>query len=254
MSPAQAHRARNLAKVSGAGPASAGPRSHPSRSAAAATEYELQRVSLGVDLRRLHDIQSVERKIELKRELLPNYLPWIEGVLAADIGVQDDIVVHVMIWAFDIGDFPRGLVLGTYVLRHKLPLPDRFKRTAATLIAEEPADAALKAIGKREDFSLDVLLQVEQLTEAHDMPDVVKAKLCKAIGLLLVRAAEAIDETSGDGPAGLRQGTVERALAYLRRGYGLSHTIGVKKDIDRLEREIAKHKTEAAAAGLTSET
>ena len=102
MTPAERHRAKHMAMVA----AAAGP--VHLRSGAAASAYELQRARLGVDLRRLKEIQSLEAKIELKRELLPGYIPWVAGVLEADGGAEDDILAQVMVWAFDIGDFATG--------------------------------------------------------------------------------------------------------------------------------------------------
>jgi len=41
------------------------------------------------DRRRLKDIQSTERKIDVKREILPDYDDYVAGVLAGNAGVQD---------------------------------------------------------------------------------------------------------------------------------------------------------------------
>ena len=210
-----------------------------------ATEYELLRAALGVDIRRLRDIQSVESKIALKPELIEKYEPWIAGVLQADSGAHDDILVQVMIWLIDIGAFARAMPLADYVLRHALKLPERFNRTAATLIVEEIADAALKALGAHQDADIEALQRIEWIAAEHDMPDQVKAKLFKAIGLQIVRIVEGRPDEQL--PAGGRRAGVERALDYLRRAYGLSHTAGVKKDIDRLERELRKLTTAEAA-------
>jgi hypothetical protein len=143
MTPAQRHRARALGQVAitAANPA-------PVRGAAAASQYELLRAKLGNDLRRLQEIQSVEAKIELKRELAPFYNDWIDGVLASGGGMQDAIVTWNMIWRIDIGAFDAALPLARYILRHNLTLPDRFDRTAPTLIAEEIAEAAIKRLGQ----------------------------------------------------------------------------------------------------------
>lgn len=233
MSPFQRHRARmmgELAAVQAADPAA-------QRRGGAATEYELQRARLGVDLRRLHELQSVERKIELKRQLLPGYVDWVEGVMAANVATEDDILTHVMIWRLDVGDFAGALPLARFVLRHGLTLPERFSRTAPTLICEEIADAALKALGQDQDFDIATLRDVEVLVIDEDIFDQVRAKLEKAIGLCLARAADAI-EPDADGPAGARRGAQEQALRHLRRAVELDTNAGVKKRIEKLERDI----------------
>lgn len=205
------------------------------RSGRAATEYELLRAALGVDLRRLKEVQSIERKIELKRELLPTYAAWVEGVLAADSDAQDDILTHVMIWRIDTGDYAGALPLAEHVVCHKLPLPERFDRTAPTLIAEEIADAALKCLGQDQDFDRELLMAVDDLVEDEDIFDQVRAKLEKAIGLQLARDAETV-AVDADGPAGLRRAAIEGALTHLRRAGALDPKAGVKKRIEQLER------------------
>lgn len=209
----------------------------------ASTEYELQRARLGVDLRRLSEIQSLEAKIELKRELLPEYYDWVSGVLEAATlsgkGVQDDVLVHVMIWRIDVGDYYGALPLVAYALRWNLELPQRFSRTLAAMVVEEIADEALKRLGSGHDFDLDILLQVEFLTEDEDMHDQIRAKLNKALGLQLARRAEAI-EPGDDGPAGARRAGIEAGVTRLKRALQLDQGSGVKKQIERLEREAAK--------------
>lgn len=243
MSLARRHRTRMLAAKSAAAEASGElPASGP-----AATEYELLRARLGVDLRRLKEIQSIEAKIALKRTLLPAYADWVRGRLAAAAeegarGVQDDILAQVMIWLIDVGEFGDALLLAAHVLRWGIELPARFERTAGCLIAEEIADAALKELAtvrEGEAFDLETLLQTEKLTENEDMPDQVRSKLFKAIGRVLARRADGI-EPDADGPAGAKPAAIAYALIALRRALELNEHAGVKKEIERLEREQRK--------------
>lgn len=246
MSLVRRHRARMLGQLAAsqaAGPVAA-------RTGAAASEYALQRARLGVDLRRLKEIQSIERKIELKRELLPAYADWVAGVLAADTGAEDDILTHYMIWSIDIGAYDAALPLAAYVIRHHLTLPERFDRTAPTLICEEIAEAALKRLGQaptQEDDPdlamtgalLSTLRAVEAMVEHEDIFDQVRAKLEKAIGLALLRRADAT-APDADGPAGARRGAQETGLRHLKRALELDDGAGVKKRIEQVERELRK--------------
>ncbi|MES2339601.1 MAG: phage terminase small subunit [Pseudomonadota bacterium] len=245
MSPAQKHRAYHLARkaalLAGDG----------AMNSAAAPEYELMKARLAVDLRRLHDIQSIERKIELKRELIVEYFPWLRGTLEGDGGGEDVIVTHMMIWAIDIGNFDMGLDLAEYVLRHKLTLPERFDRTAATLIVEEIADAAIKRLGRGEDFGMGVLDRVEALTDGADIFDQVRAKLHKAIGLQLAFTAEGLS-ADADGPAGARHAGLVLAVAQLRRALELDATCGVKRRADDIDRAIRKLAEASAGTEATS--
>jgi tetratricopeptide (TPR) repeat protein len=186
-----------------------------------ANAYELQLARLDADRRRLKQVQSIERKIKIKEEILPEYDAWISGVLAADRGGQDDIVVTVMVWRIDVGDYAGALNIAAYVLKHNLVLPDHYKRTPGCLVAEEIADAALRVFAAGDKFSLDVLTATLAVTRETDMPDEVRAKLIKAEGLAL----EADDD-------------LERALASYQAALSLHDKVGVKKDIERVQRAI----------------
>ena len=242
ISPAQASYLRKISAAAAASAAVGTALARPTKGAEA-TEYELIRARLGVDLRRLREVQSIDNKIALKRELLPAYADWVKGVLeaaaAGNRGVQDEILVQTMIWRIDVGDYEGAFPLIEYVLRWGLALPERFNRTAATMIAEEFADAALKALGQGEDFDLETLQRIDALTADHDMHDQVRAKLQKALGQQFARLADRA-EAGADGPAGGKRGLVETALKHLREALRRNEKVGVKKDIERLEREQKK--------------
>ncbi len=213
------------------------------RAPAAASAYELMRARLGNDLRRLREIQSVEKKIELKRELLPEYDDWVAGVLKADTAAEDDIVTHAMIWRIDIGDFAGALPIARHVLKHRLPLPERFDRTAPTLLAEEVTEGALKALGKNEPFDLAVLREVDALVAEEDIFDQVRAKLEKALGLAFAQTA---DSLGPDGPAGAQRAALTQARRHLGRAFDLDSKSGVKKRIEQIDSQLKKLGEEAA--------
>lgn len=213
-----------------------------------ATPYELLRAVLGNCLSELKQIQSIEEKIARKRLMLPNFMPWVDGVLegaakaelegATYAAPSDDILTQVLVWSIDVHDFAKGLELASYALRYNLALPERFKRTAATMIAEEIAEAALKALGQGEPFELETLQQADELTAKEDMPDQARAKLKKAIGLELARRADKMTDAAADGPAGGKRAAIVASLAALKRALELNKSAGVKKDIERLERAL----------------
>ena len=182
--------------------------------------HALIRAKLDQDRRRLHQVQSVERKIAVKREVLADYEAYVSGVLASGQGVQDDVLGYVLCWRIDVGDYAGALPIARYVLDHNLALPDRFQRTPATLVAEEPAEHALKAFAANKPFDTGVLLDILALTEQRDMPDQVRAKLHFAIGRHRAEAQPA------------------EALLHLRRAVELHDKVGAKKDIEQLERRL----------------
>lgn len=213
-SPARKHfdRARAKAEASQATPA------RPQGDA-----YELHKAAIVEDIRRLSDIQSIERKIEAKRELLPNYESYVQGVLEGGKGQQDDVLMTLMVWYLDVGELNTAMDIAEYAASHGLETPDRYQRTTATLVAEEVADFALK-LDKEAESQEAVLEQLQRcvtLFADADMHDQVKAKLFKAEGSLLDTAGQA-----------------QSALASYERALKLNDKIGVKKEIQRLKKEL----------------
>lgn len=95
------------------------------------------------------------------------------------------MITTVMIWAADAGDIAQALRIGQYVLRHKIPMPDQYKRTTATVLVEEICDpilAAFKANPAKASVSIDNLNALNGITTHEDMPDQVRAKLFKVMG------------------------------------------------------------------------
>jgi hypothetical protein len=209
----------------------------------AASAYQLKLAALGNDLRQLSNTQSLEKKIDLKRGMIDTYRPWIEGALAAEKPAQDEIVGTMLVWAIDIGEWPLALDIARHVLAHGLALPERYRRTPATLIAEEVAEAG---IGATPTVDLATLQQVEAMTEGADMPDEVRAKVKKAIGLAFRAKAEAFDPTAESGVAGGKAALIAAAISHLERAVRLDEKCGVKKIIAQLVGE-AKRLAEDAA-------
>ncbi|KWC25382.1 terminase [Burkholderia ubonensis] len=211
--PARAHFARVTAAHAAAAAA-------PGQTMAGATPYELILAKLAVDRRALKGVQSVARKVELKRKLLPEYADYVAGVLNGGRGAQDDVLVTVMVWRIDAGDFDGALVIADYALTHRLSLPDQFERSLASVVAEQFADEALATFLDGGNFDTAHLELVDYLTIDADIHDQVRAKLYKALGYAFQEA---------DPP---------RALAYLRRALSLNDRVGVKKDIERLTKQL----------------
>lgn len=187
-----------------------------------ATAYEQMLVKLAADCRTLKQIRSTERKADKKRELLPFYLPWVAGVLANGKGAQDDIVMTIMLWRLDADDIAGALEIARYALTYGLTMPvGGHRRTTPYLLAEEVALSAQRLRDANQSPELALLLDTLALTERADMPDIVRAKLHKITGYLL-----------------RDKGELPEALAHLQRAIQLERTIGVKKDIEQLERQL----------------
>lgn len=229
LSPFRAHKQRVIAAQEWA--------DSPQMDAKSANQYELMLMQLAEHRRRLKAIQSIERKIEVKRTLLPDYVAYIDGVLEGDSGRQDDVLMTIMIWRIDTGDIEGALTIAEYAIRHDLQTPDRYERSTACLIAEEAADTSIKAIESQNPVNPELTARVIALTQDEDMFDQVRAKLLKAHGLGLLKA-----------------GSLVSAVDYLKRALELDEKCGVKKIIEQTEREIKKQNSnQQADATVTQE-
>ena len=192
------------------------------------------KVRLVHDLRRLKEIQSIARKIDAKREMLPEYWPWVEGLIAAGApSAGDEVLPTIMVWMIDIGEYEVALPLICHVLKHNIPLPSRYERSAPALIVEEVAEGALKLQQAGSAAPLALLEEIEALTSAYDMHDEIRAKIHKAIGVELLERA--IDLDMSDPRLGA---TIERAHAELTRAQALHGRVGVKDKLQRLDRLV----------------
>jgi len=216
--------------------------------APAPTADQLMLAKLGQDMRALKGIESIERKIEHKRSVLPDYLPyidgWLQGVEQTGRATRDEVVMTLMMWLIDCGEYELALVIADVALRFDLALPERYARSLVCAVTEEIAEAALTAFdAPGRTFPWEILSRVEQLSTGRDMPDQVRAKLFKALGqsylaVALVEPGKSDDERA---IAGQRRSACELALTCLRRALDLNVNSGVKKLIekaDRLQRQL----------------
>lgn len=222
------------------------------------------RLALAEDKRRLKTVQSMEQRAVMKREMMPAYLPWVAGVISAAEtrrltdpefnAPQDDVVLTYMIWKLDTGDLVEAAGLLLFALEHGWAMPGNFKRNLPTFVAEQAAEQALKAIeaGAEDPLLLVALITIEDAVRELDMPDEVRAQLHKALGREYARRADA---PAGEGEpvmAGQKRARLEAALEHLRRAYALDAQCGVKGEVGRLEKAVAKE--EPASTSPASET
>lgn len=183
------------------------------------TAYTQMTLMMNADRRRLKRIQSFERKASVKREILPNYAPWVAGILACGKGQQDDVLMRVMLWRIDAGDYHGPLDIGEYALRYQLKMPELHSRTTGCAIAEEIADQAEKQYVAKTPMPLDVLTRTMALTLDNDMPDPVRANPYKWLGYA---------QRDNNHP--------QPARCSWLRALELNDRIGVKQDLRQLEK------------------
>ncbi len=135
----------------------------------------------------------------------------------------------VMLWRLDADDIAGALEIARYAMTYGLTMPTGgHRRTTPYLLAEEVALSAQRLLDAKQPVGLPLLLDTIALTERADMPDIVRAKLHKITGYVLREAGRLTD-----------------ALTHLQRAIQLERAIGVKKDIEQLERAL-KPKAEPA--------
>ena len=198
----------------------------------AANQYELMLMLQAGHRRALKQVQSIERKAEVKTKYLPEYQAYIDGVLQGNSGRQDDVLMTVLLWQIDVGNFYEALRLADYAITHDLQTPDRYERQTATMIAEEVAEVAMKRAGTETAIPAELLLKTYELTKDQDMFDQVRAKMHKAIGMAM-------------------EGEDQLALAaeHYTRALELDERIGVKKLLEKVERAIKNNPEQAQPAG-----
>lgn len=226
-SPARQHRQAKLAAKAHAEAAPGGE--------ITGSQYQLMLAQLAEHRRALKHIQSVERKIEAKRSFLPVYDTWVKGALENGTGAQDLVLTTLLIWHIDVGNFDIALDIAAYAVQHALELPDQYERTMGTALIDEFGDAALRGkMSKTEAVGL--LTRVMRLTNDLDAPDQARAKLYKAMGYALIGKVGSTDTDLSKVPPT----DAKDALQLLQRALDLHDQVGVKKDIERLDRHLKK--------------
>lgn len=182
--------------------------------------------------RTLKQIQSIKLKGKKKADLLPEYWPYVQGVLKADTGHEDEVITTLVMWSIDAQMIDEALMLASYVMKHELELPEKFKRTTNAAIAEELAELALKPESPVTPAHLIALYELVGETDMHDQ---VRVKLEKACGL------------------GLMESDPECALNHLKTALNLSDKSGVKTQIKALEKQLKEAADASQSGGQTNE-
>jgi len=227
MTLARRHREKMLAQQS--------EHKNASGSTAKGTAYEMMLIRLHADQQRLKQIQSHQSKAKVKAEMLPEYQSWIDGILENGQGAQDEVLMTVLVWHIDVGNYDEALRIAEYALAHDLVMPDQYTRTLATVLLDEISAAMLKQKYDTQEAieqSLSVMKKTEELTDDRDAPDPAKAKLCKALAFALLARV-------GDGEITQEMmPDAEEAAKYLERAFDLDERSGVKATLNNLKKRL----------------
>lgn len=185
-------------------------------------------------LKNLHDdkvllksVSSIADKVHIKKQALPAYQEWIDGITAAGTVQADDrIAATVIVWMIDCGLLDEAMPLADVLIHSGLESADEYSRSMPEIIVEQMADQ-IESGSEISAESLKTLIEwatakKEDGLHEINLADVIRAKLLKAAG----EKAEAADDN-------------ETALTLYRQAVGYNDKAGVKKRIEALEKQLA---------------
>lgn len=179
----------------------------------------------------LSQIQSRQAKAAVKASILPEFEGWIDGTIEGDSGRTDPVITTLMVWAVDCSDYALALRIGRYVVKHGLSMPeDNYRRPAPTVLTEEICNPILNIAttdaGAELAGYIAMLDELAEIVADSDMPDEVRAKLCKVRAFCRRNTEDA--ETKGE------------ALKLFREAMSLNPGAGVKREIASLVSALKK--------------
>jgi len=194
------------------------------------------RYKLGSDRARLKKIASMQRKAEVKAEIVPEYLPYLHGQMQA--GAGDEILTQVMVWALDANALVTFSALARYALDNGVAMPTDFARPLGAWLTESVAKTVLRlvevaisadALGYENLNAIHQLtLWLERETAQMDMHDEIRAKLHRACGEIL------------------RDESPVLALEHFETALRFDHHIRVKTRIKALKEQLPAFNTTRA--------
>lgn len=169
------------------------------------------------DFENLSNIQSISHKTELKAELLPSYIPWIEGTIAEGVGAQDDMLVKLMVWCLDTHEFKVATDIADYAMLNDFVMPEPFTRDVATVFVEQLSDEMLKNVFNTSEYA-ELIQRAVNSTTDQDMPDQVRAKIYRVLG------------------DSLKDAKPNDAITAYETAIKLDNAVGCKKDLAQLRK------------------
>ena len=155
----------------------------PTVAAAKPAKASLLLAALAADREHLKGIRSLQRRAEIKRDLLPKYADYLTAVINGEDYRHDEVLVTCCLWSVDAGKYQQFNLLAEFALQHGMKSPQGFTRQLPELLMEELADITLS---HKEPMLLNSSLTlIHELTAKCDVFDEVAAKFHKARGMAL---------------------------------------------------------------------
>ncbi|MDO4427156.1 MAG: phage terminase small subunit [Moraxella sp.] len=169
------------------------------------------------DQEQLNAISSRIARNEKKAALLKSYIPYIEGVLAAGVSPQNDLLLVLMVWLLDTQGLALATDIAQFALLNDMVMPEPFSRDVACVFAEQFSEEVIKNAATP---SPETAKRALDLVSDYDMPDEVRAKLYRAYGLSVLD----VDK--------------QAAISAYETALKLDASVGVKNELARLKKSM----------------
>ncbi|QHH99248.1 phage terminase small subunit [Acinetobacter dispersus] len=177
-------------------------------------------------LDQLSNVRAVDKKVELKKQWLPEFQGFIDASLAQSPAEQNTVLMYLLAWAIDAEDFKLALRIGQHGILNGMVMPEKFKRTVAEVLAENIGEACIKNVELAID-NASILESIAELVRGEDLVNEAHAKIYKALGLAITESRPA------------------DALEAFKNALRLNSASGVKKNIEKLERTLKRDTNES---------
>ena len=194
------------------------------------TDYEVLCIALTNDVNKIRAFPNFELKAEYKRDVfLPKWMPFVEEYLAKGIVYQNDYLAYCIIYSFDVGDFDTALRLADLAIKQNQSLPERFKSTLPTFVANQIYDWTDKTASAGYSVEPYFSQTFKNVATQWQLHEIVTAKWLKLAAALLLRNPQGKVQASGIDDAE----TLVLAIQLCNRAFQLNQKAGVKNMIER---------------------
>lgn len=194
------------------------------------SDYSVLQIALVNDVNRIRALPTLELRAEEKRNVfLPHWLPFVDDYFNKGEVYQNDILGYCIVYLFDIGDFDRALSLAEKAITQNQSLPDDFRSTLPTFVADQIykwTDKTATAGQSVEPYFTQTLQNVATKWKLHEIKVAQWLKLAAA--LLLRNEVGRVHAASVYDPLKLIM-----AIQLCVRAFQLHHKVGVKNMVER---------------------
>lgn len=182
------------------------------------TDGDVIAAALAQDLDALKQLESVDAKVELKKQLVPKWREVVDQYRESGAQHHFEPLVRLVIWLLDIGQVDAAMEYADFAIAQQQPMPDGFKRDLPAYTAEEVhnwAERQLKADASAEPFLTQLIERVE--SKAWPVTQViVNSKIYRIAGMLAER----------DGDLKKAEGFYLKCVEVNPKGHGVKTKLG----------------------------